>query len=68
MYRIVVHAVCGCADVCLTLAVVGTVVTGMFSCKKSEGNSRELDIEIHYCPQKPGEPANETIVEMYKVR
>jgi hypothetical protein len=27
---------------------VGTIVTGTFYCKKSDTNSRELDVEIHY--------------------
>ncbi|KAH0832399.1 S-adenosyl-L-methionine-dependent methyltransferase [Lanmaoa asiatica] len=47
----------------------GTVVSGTFYCKKSEGNSRELDIEIHYSIKKRADaPASEVAVQMYKVR
>ncbi|KAG8214938.1 S-adenosyl-L-methionine-dependent methyltransferase [Butyriboletus roseoflavus] len=47
----------------------GTIVSGTFYCKKSEGNSRELDIEIHYSVRKGGDaPTSEVVVQMYKVR
>jgi len=46
----------------------GTVVSGTFYCKKSEGNSRELDVEIHYSVRRsPDAPASEVTVQMYKV-
>ncbi|KAG8932198.1 hypothetical protein FRC02_001550 [Tulasnella sp. 418] len=55
----------------------GTTVSGNFYCKKSEDNSRELDVEIHYLVEDPyssiqGTPKapvqKETIVQMYKIR
>ena len=46
---------------------VGTVVSGTFYCKKSEGNSRELDVEIHYSVRSPDGPASKVTVQMYKV-
>ncbi|EIW81556.1 S-adenosyl-L-methionine-dependent methyltransferase [Coniophora puteana RWD-64-598 SS2] len=47
----------------------GTIVRGTFSCKKADDNSRELDVEIHYAVQQPGEDAfGDVIVQMYKVR
>ncbi|KAJ8081154.1 hypothetical protein PM082_017997 [Marasmius tenuissimus] len=51
----------------------GTVVLGQFCCRKSESNSRELDVEIRYTV-KDGEGADaattrdDVIVQMYKVR
>ncbi|KAF4577438.1 Protein arginine N-methyltransferase 3-like C2H2 zinc finger domain-containing protein [Pleurotus pulmonarius] len=46
----------------------GSVVSGTFYCKKSENNSRSLDVEIHYCVQRDAEsPIGETVVAMYKV-
>ncbi|TFK48794.1 S-adenosyl-L-methionine-dependent methyltransferase [Heliocybe sulcata] len=47
----------------------GTVVSGIFHCRKSEGNSRELDAEIHYTVKNPrdSEPGD-VVVQMYKVR
>ncbi|KAF9232315.1 S-adenosyl-L-methionine-dependent methyltransferase [Melanogaster broomeanus] len=50
------------------LAEEGTVVSGTFYCKKSEENSRELDVEIHYSVKKGAEPAGDVVVQMYKVR
>ncbi|KAH8104934.1 S-adenosyl-L-methionine-dependent methyltransferase [Phellopilus nigrolimitatus] len=53
----------------------GTVVSGTFHCRKSEDNSRELDVEIHYVVRNldgdsvdtaPGGSA--MIVQSYKVR
>ncbi|KZT35410.1 S-adenosyl-L-methionine-dependent methyltransferase, partial [Sistotremastrum suecicum HHB10207 ss-3] len=47
----------------------GTVVEGTFSCRKSEDNSRELDVEIRYSVKPPGaEKAGDTIIQIYKVR
>ncbi|KAL1937804.1 hypothetical protein VTO73DRAFT_12823 [Trametes versicolor] len=52
------------------IAAEGTVVEGVFKCRKSEDNSRELDVEIHYRVKDPEAPdaASETIVQLYKVR
>ncbi|KAF9231844.1 hypothetical protein BU15DRAFT_81915 [Melanogaster broomeanus] len=50
------------------LAEEGTVVSGTFYCKKSDENSRELDVEIHYSVKKGAEPAGDVVVQMYKVR
>lgn len=47
----------------------GTTVTGTFHLKKSETNSRELDVEIHYAVSHTGlGPTSGTTVLMYKVR
>ncbi|KAG8860892.1 hypothetical protein FRB96_003627 [Tulasnella sp. 330] len=56
----------------------GTTVTGSFHCRKSESNSRELDVEIHYLVEDPplgaGAPIptsaspREAVVQMFKVR
>jgi len=50
----------------------GAVVTGSFHCRKSETNSRELDVEIHYLVEDPStngsEAPKEAIVQMFKVR
>lgn len=47
----------------------GTIVTGMFSCRKSDENSRELDMEIRYSVKdNEASPPSDLIVEMYKVR
>lgn len=49
--------------------VLGSIVVGTFKCRKSETNSRELDVEIHYSVKLDEETLpNETIVQMYKVR
>ncbi|KAF9568765.1 arginine N-methyltransferase 3 [Agrocybe pediades] len=46
-----------------------SLITGKFMCKKSETNSRELDVEIHYSVKLDDQtPPSETIVQMYKVR
>ncbi|KAH9850155.1 S-adenosyl-L-methionine-dependent methyltransferase [Lenzites betulinus] len=52
------------------VASEGTVVEGVFKCRKSEDNSRELDVEIHYHVKDPEAPTapSETIVQLYKVR
>lgn len=53
----------------LHFAFIGTVVSGTFYCKKSEGNSRELDVEIHYSVRKSEDaPPSEVVVQIYKVR
>ncbi|KAF8430973.1 S-adenosyl-L-methionine-dependent methyltransferase [Boletus edulis BED1] len=50
------------------LAEEGTVVSGTFYCKKSDFNSRELEVEIHYSVRKSADaPASEVTVQMYKV-
>ncbi|KAG8994027.1 hypothetical protein FRB93_001697 [Tulasnella sp. JGI-2019a] len=56
----------------------GTTVTGSFHCRKSESNTRELDVEIHYLVEDPplgaGAPPQastglrEAVVQMFKVR
>ncbi|KAI0770721.1 protein arginine N-methyltransferase [Fomes fomentarius] len=47
----------------------GTVVEGTFKCKKSQDNSRELDVEIHYTVKEPEESApSDVFVQIYKVR
>lgn len=50
--------------------LLGTVVKGIFKCKKSPDNSRELDVEIHYSvKESPDAPdPTEVIVQAYKVR
>ncbi|KAF9464204.1 protein arginine N-methyltransferase [Collybia nuda] len=47
----------------------GSIVQGTFYCRKSRTNSRELDVEIHYSTKQDADSAaNDTIVQMYKVR
>ncbi|KAJ7119821.1 protein arginine N-methyltransferase [Mycena epipterygia] len=48
----------------------GSIVTGHFHCVKSQKNSRELDVEIHYAVKAPDADAatGVTVVQMYKVR
>ena len=47
----------------------GTVVQGTFKCKKSDGNSRELDVEIHYSVRhSEATDTPDVIVQTYKVR
>ncbi|KAI0354833.1 S-adenosyl-L-methionine-dependent methyltransferase [Trametes cingulata] len=47
----------------------GTVVEGVFKCRKSSDNSRELDVEIHYRVREPEESTpGDLIVQLYKVR
>ncbi|TDL19665.1 protein arginine N-methyltransferase [Rickenella mellea] len=47
----------------------GTVVSGEFHCRKSQDNSRELDVEIHYTVQQPGaEMKGDIIIQTFKVR
>ncbi|KDQ49228.1 hypothetical protein JAAARDRAFT_43018, partial [Jaapia argillacea MUCL 33604] len=47
----------------------GTVVAGTFHCKKSDTNSRELDVEIHYTVKsEEGDAPGDVIIQIYKVR
>jgi len=47
----------------------GTIVSGTFSCRKSDGNSRELDVEIRYSVKRDeASPSGDLIIQMYKVR
>jgi protein arginine N-methyltransferase 3 len=48
----------------------GTIVTGTFYCKKSDTNSRELDVEIHYSSRQNAgtTTVGDTVVQIYKVR
>ncbi|KAF8272591.1 S-adenosyl-L-methionine-dependent methyltransferase [Lactarius quietus] len=52
----------------------GTIVTGMFHCRKSTTNSRELDVEIHYAvkaganSEAGSETPADVVVQIYKVR
>ena len=47
----------------------GTVVEGVFKCRKSEDNSRELDVEIHYSVKMSAEEEpDEVVVQTFKVR
>ncbi|KAI0329044.1 S-adenosyl-L-methionine-dependent methyltransferase [Cubamyces sp. BRFM 1775] len=52
------------------MAGEGTVVEGVFKLRKSNDNSRELDVEIHYRVQDPELPSasNDVTVQFYKVR
>ncbi|KAG6902411.1 hypothetical protein C0995_000337 [Termitomyces sp. Mi166 len=50
-------------------AVLGSVIHGTFYCHKSEDNSRELDVEIHFSvKQDPEGPASDLTVQIFKVR
>ncbi|KAF8587688.1 S-adenosyl-L-methionine-dependent methyltransferase [Ramaria rubella] len=47
----------------------GSTISGTFHCRKSEDNSRELNIEIHYSVTEEGSSeAKDTVVQMYHVR
>ena len=47
----------------------GTIVTGTFSCRKSDDNPRELDVEIRYSVKDDeASPPGDLIVQMYKIR
>ncbi|KAF8895249.1 protein arginine N-methyltransferase [Infundibulicybe gibba] len=47
----------------------GAIVHGTFYCRKSETNSRELDVEIHYSVQDDADAIRgDTTIQMYKVR
>jgi hypothetical protein len=70
------HGVRRCVDfvnvdevVLIDHSILGSVVVGTFKCRKSETNSRELDVEIHYSVKLDEQTSpSETIVQMYKVR
>ena len=48
---------------------VGYVVQGVFKCRKSDDNSRELDVEIHYSVKESAEEEpEEVVVQTFKVR
>ena len=48
---------------------VGYIVQGVFKCRKSDDNSRELDVEIHYSVRESAEEeAGDLIVQTFKVR
>ena len=46
----------------------GTTVSGTFHLKKSETNSRELDVEIHYTVSHTGLTSSAMKFQTYKVR
>ncbi|KAI0060468.1 S-adenosyl-L-methionine-dependent methyltransferase [Artomyces pyxidatus] len=48
----------------------GTVVAGTFHCRKSEDNSRELDVEVHYSVRESldADAPADLLVQIYKVR
>ena len=66
------RAVCQCTFGKLSTLITGDIVAGTFHCKKSETNSRELDVEIHYSVKKPDSSyvmsSGDITVQMYKVR
>jgi protein arginine N-methyltransferase 3 len=47
-----------------------TIVAGTFYCKKSDTNSRELDVEIHYSSRENAgsKEVGDTVVQIYQVR
>ena len=48
---------------------LGTIVQGTFKCKNSDGNSRELDVEIHYTIKDDEDSkVSDVIVQIFKVR
>lgn len=56
-------------EVLILMFCAGTVVQGVFKCKKSDGNSRELDVEIHYSARHPeATDIPDVIVQTFKVR
>ena len=70
MWRLACGTGTDCAD--SDLALAGVTVAGTFHCRKSEGNSRELDVEFQYRIKYPGNPGNEDessslIVQSFKV-
>jgi len=48
----------------------GNVVSGTFHCRKSETNSRELEVEIHYSVRESADASSsgDIVVQIYKVR
>ena len=51
-------------------APIGNIVAGTFHCRKSETNSRELDVEIHYWVKENegASPSGDIVVQIYRVR
>jgi protein arginine N-methyltransferase 3 len=49
---------------------IGTIVAGTFYCKKSDTNSRGLDVEIHYSSRQNAgtTEVGDTVVQICKVR
>lgn len=65
------YLICGdeLRSVLMMSSSTGYVVQGVFKCRKSEDNSRELDVEIHYSVRESAEePAGDVIVQTFKVR
>lgn len=53
----------------VTLLTSGDTIEGVFHCRKSATNSRELDVEIHYKVKTKGQEApDEVEVQVYRVR
>jgi len=49
--------------------VEGTVISGTFYCRKSENNSRELEVEIHYQVRNEDESQGNAVnVQIFRVR
>jgi len=47
----------------------GSVINGVFYCKKNRTNTRELDVEIHYSIEENAEShPSDTIVQIFRVR
>ena len=70
---IVVHegmyAVCTVLNVLMCFGFSGTIVQGTFICHKSDSNTRELDVEIHYVVRDPtGEAIGDAVVQIFKLR
>lgn len=54
--------------VCLANVGVGTTISGTFHCRKSDENSRELDVEFHYHVTPNGAtPQGDPIIQFFKV-
>lgn len=59
-----------CVHAAVLRVLAGVTVTGTLHCRKSEGNSRELDIEFQYRinrPENEGEGDSPLIVQSFKV-
>lgn len=54
----------------ITGDATGNVVVGSFHCRKSDTNSRELEVEIHYALKESADASavGDVVVQMYKVR
>lgn len=51
------------------MVVQGTVVQGVLKCRKSEDNSRELDVEIHYAVREAdATELGDAVIQTFKVR